>query len=72
MHRRDTLKRLGITLGALPFAGLPFGPFEHMTVTPDDGVLQQLDRLTSEPPCRCEVRMERGGARLFLNGIEAC
>ena len=42
--------------------------FEHMTVTLEDSVLKQLDRLKPEAPCRSEIRMERGGARLFLNG----
>ena len=71
MNRRDALKYVGATIGTIPFANLPsFGMFEHQSVVLDDDVLKQLDRIKSEPACRCEVRMERGGARLFLNGKE--
>ena len=71
MNRRDSLKYIGTTLGMLPLAHMPaLAKFEHMTLAVDDGVLRQLDRLAKEPPCRCEIRMERGGARLFLNGKE--
>lgn len=71
MNRRDSLKYLGTTLAALPLTHFPpLEKFEHMTTTLDDGVLKQLDRLKSESACRCEIRMERGGARLFLNGKE--
>ena len=71
MNRRDSLKYLGTTLAALPLAHVsPLEKFEHMTTTLNDAVLTQLDRLKSESPCRCEIRMERGGARLFLNGKE--
>ena len=71
MNRRDSLKYLGSSLAALPLAHLrPFETFEHMAVRLDDGVLSQLDRLRDEKPCRSEIRMERGGARLFINGRE--
>lgn len=71
MNRRDALKYVGATIGTIPFANLPsFEMFEHQSVVLDDDVLKQLDRIKSEPACRCEVRMERGGARLFLNGKE--
>jgi hypothetical protein len=71
MNRRDSLKYLGTTLAALPFANVsPLDKFEHTTVTLDDDVLTQLDRLRGEAPCRSEIRMERGGARLFVNGKE--
>ncbi len=63
------MKYLGTTLAALPLAHVhPLEKFEHMTVTLDDAVLTQLDALRSEAPCRSEIRMERGGARLFING----
>ena len=71
MNRRDSLKYLGTTLAALPLTHFsPLEMFEHMTAEIDDSVLMQLNRLKSEPACRCEIRMERGGARLFLNGNE--
>ena len=71
MDRRNALKLVGATLAAAPFSNLPgFELFEHRMIDLGDDVLKQLDRLKSEAPCRCEIRMERGGARLFLNGKE--
>jgi hypothetical protein len=71
MNRRDSLKYVGAALAALPLANVrPFEKFEHLTVALDDSVLKQLDRLQAESPCRSEIRMERGGARLFVNGEE--
>jgi hypothetical protein len=71
MNRRESLKSLGSTLAALPLAyAHPFAHFEHMDVAINDRVLTQLDRLRGEAPCRSEIRMERGGARLFLHGKE--
>lgn len=65
------MKLVGATLATVPFSNLPgFELFEHRIAELDDDVLKELDRLKSEPVCRCEVRMERGGARLFLNGKE--
>ena len=72
MNRREAVKLFGATLAVLPLSGLhALELFEHKSVEFDDDLLKQLDRLKSEPACRCEVRMERGGARLFLNGKEA-
>lgn len=68
MNRRESLKHLGVALGAVPFARL--SPFEHMTVRLDDNVLDVLNQLKSEPICRSSIRTERGGPRLFLNGKE--
>lgn len=71
MNRRDSLRHLGATLAALPFSQfLPLSPFEHATVELDEDVLKLLEGLKNESPCRSEVRMERGGARLYLNGKE--
>jgi len=71
MNRRDSLKYLGTTLASLPLAHVhPLEKFEHMSITLDDAVLTQLDALRSEAPCRSEIRMERGGARLYINGRE--
>jgi hypothetical protein len=71
MNRRDTLKYMGATLAALPLSN--FGPiekFEHATVRLGDTVFTQFDRFRGEAACRSEIRMERGGARLFVNGRE--
>ena len=71
MDRRNALKLVGTALAAAPLSNLPgFELFEHRSIDLDDDVLRELDRLKSESPCRCEIRMERGGARLFLNGKE--
>ena len=71
MNRRDTLKHLATTLAAVPLNNIsPFLNFEHMTASIDESVLTHLDPLRTEAPCRSEIRMERGGARLFLNGKE--
>ena len=65
------MKYLGTTLAALPLAQVhTLEKFEHMSITLDDAVLTQLDALRSEAPCRSEIRMERGGARLYINGRE--
>ena len=71
MNRRDALRLTGATLAAVPFTNIPgFEFFEHKSLELDDNVLTQLDRIAGEPACRCEIRMERGGARLYLNGKE--
>lgn len=71
MKRRNAIRLAGATLAAVPLSKLPgFELFEHKTLELDDDILKQLERLKTEPVCRCEVRMERGGARLYLNGKE--
>jgi hypothetical protein len=71
MNRREAIKLFGTTLATMPLSNLPaLELFEHKIVELDDDLAKQLDRLKSEPACRCEVRMERGGARLYLNGKE--
>ena len=71
MNRRESLKYLGTTLAAAPLTHFnPLEKFEHLTAEIDDSILLQLNKLKSEPACRCEIKMERGGARLFLNGKE--
>lgn len=71
MNRRDSLKHLAAAFAAVPLVPFrPFERFEHATVTIDESVLTHLDSLRTEPPCRSEIRFERGGARLFLNGRE--
>ena len=68
MNRRDAIRIFGTSLAALPLSKIR--PFEYKNFIFDDDVMDQLERLKSESACRCEVRMERGGARLFLNGKE--
>ncbi len=71
MNRRDSLKHLAAAFAAVPLVPFrPFERFEHATVTLNESVLTSLDSLRTEPPCRSEIRFERGGARLFLNGRE--
>jgi len=68
MNRRNALKLFGTSLATLPLSKIR--SFEYRDFVFSDDVLDQLERLKSESVCRCEVRMERGGARLFLNGKE--
>jgi hypothetical protein len=68
MNRRDAIKLFGTSLATLPLSRIT--SFEYKNFVFNDDVLDQMERLKSEPVCRCEVRMERGGARLFLNGKE--
>ncbi|MCX6144968.1 MAG: hypothetical protein NTZ35_17320 [Ignavibacteriales bacterium] len=68
MNRRDAIRLFGTSLATLPLSKIR--SFEYKDFVFDDDAMDQLDRLKSEPACRCEVRMERGGARLFLNGKE--
>jgi hypothetical protein len=71
MNRRNALKLAGTAIGTLPFSRLnAVDLFEHRTIELDDNVLNQLDRLSGESACRCSITMERGGARLYLNGKE--
>jgi hypothetical protein len=68
MNRRDAIRLFGASLATVPLSKIQ--SFEYKNFVFDDDVLDQMERLKSEPACRCEVRMERGGARLFLNGKE--
>ena len=71
MNRRNALKLAGTALGTLPFSQLNAADlFEHRTIELQEDVLKQLDRLKGESVCRCTITMERGGARLYLNGKE--
>jgi hypothetical protein len=72
MKRRTVLELLGASAGA--FAFLPRTLLRSGTVAAlqDRGgeVEAAFSRLRSEEPCRAEIRNERGGPRLFINGRE--
>jgi hypothetical protein len=72
MDRRRALKTLGGAIGALPaFLDGARPPFEHQLVAPPRGAkLERVAALAGEPAARAEVRFERGGPRLFVNGRE--
>ena len=63
---------MGLTTGALALAprGLSFPEDLYLSDAPDDRFRPLLDALREEPPCRAEVRVERGAPRLFLQGEE--
>jgi hypothetical protein len=72
VNRREFNRLLGRATGAFtlaPFAmaDLPFIDGITPDSLADDGVFA---RLRGEPPAHAEIRVERGGARLFLNDKE--
>jgi hypothetical protein len=70
MNRREALKALG-ALGAIPGMAGRAAPFEHqLPVEAGSGALERIAALAGEPAARAEVRFERGGARLYVNGRE--
>ncbi len=72
MHRRRFLNHLGLTAGALALtpADLLFPGTDALTTLSEADALAALDALRDEPPCRAEVRTERGGPRLFVNDAQ--
>jgi len=71
MRRRDAIRLAGTALATLPLSYLSGrSPFEHASADLTADIPKLYNRLLKEPPCRCSVRMERGGARLYLNGKE--
>ncbi|MBE2185436.1 MAG: hypothetical protein IAE99_01515 [Rhodothermales bacterium] len=72
MNRRTFVQRTGAASAALALApaDLLFPGSDAVASVSDDDVRALLDRLRAEAPCRSEVRMERGGPRLFVNGAE--
>ncbi len=72
MKRRRFFKLLGATTSAMTLS--PWEYFES-TLYADPkfnraSALQQIERLEGQPPMQAQVRVERGGPRLFLNGEE--
>jgi len=69
MQRRTFMQSVGCTTGALLFTPLELLGLDAQE-TGRNGALRHIQRLEGEPPARAEVRVERGGPRLFLNGQE--
>jgi hypothetical protein len=72
MKRRTALEMLGITAGTLAFFPRSLYSGKQAEWPPDQGgeVDTAFARLRNEPPCKAEIRNERGGPRLFINGRE--
>ncbi len=72
MNRRSFLTRTGLAAASLSLtpADLLFPGTNALTTLSEADALAALDALRDEAPCRAEVRTERGGPRLFINGEE--
>lgn len=71
MDRRDFNRYLGMTAGAITFAPWQVAdPGFFQDPEADALVRTQFERLQGEPPAQAGIRVERGGARLFVNGNE--
>ena len=71
MKRREAIKIMGLTGGAMIM--LPFElTQEKLNNDKFDKkkVVEILEKLKEEPPANTEIRNERGGTRMFLNGEE--
>jgi len=71
MNRRTFNRMLGMAASAVAISPWDVAGHEFFQdpVT-DELVRVQCDRLRNEPAAHAEIRVERGGARLFLNGKE--
>ena len=72
MKRRSALEILGYTAGAFAFFPRHIFPGDPTLWQQEkEGELEAaFSRLRGEAPCRAEIRSERGGPRLFVNGRE--
>jgi hypothetical protein len=72
MNRRTALEILGYTGGAFAVFPRYLSSGELANWPPDQGgeVESAFAPLKNEKPCRAEIRSERGGPRLFINGRE--
>ena len=72
MKRRSVLRLFGLGSGALAFA--PWmrsaDAQELVSQIADPHLILELEKLKKEPTARAEVKTERGGPRLYLNGEE--
>lgn len=73
MKRRNVLKLLGMTSGALVFSpwSQSWSSQKLESQIDDPYLLIELEKLRKEPAARAQVKIERGGPRLFINGEEA-
>ena len=68
MNRRDTLKLLGLALGASTVPRMPH--FEYLNLPKHATTLDNLRLLEGESPAVAAIRFERGGPRLYVDGKE--
>ncbi len=72
MKRRKFFKLFGLTTGAMSLT--PWEFFESKVYASAtfsrSGALAQIEKLAGQSPLQAEVRVARGGPRLFLNGEE--
>ena len=68
MKRRDALKLMGYAGSAVMLS--PFGTYCDRESHDDVDVEDVFQRLEGEPRSLAEVKVERGGPRLFINGRE--
>jgi hypothetical protein len=72
MKRRTALEIIGASAGALTLLPAGLFPMDLSNMEPDQGgeVDSAFSKLKGERICRAEIRSERGGPRLFINGRE--
>ncbi len=72
MQRRQFIKNMSGTIGAMTLLpGTYFSEFiESLSRDDEKRYLEHIKKLQSEKPARTEIKMERGGPRLYLNEAE--
>ncbi|MEE9168165.1 MAG: hypothetical protein V3U73_00285 [bacterium] len=72
MKRRHFFKLFGLTTSAITLSSWEFIESSLLADPEFDKTraLNQIEKLRGEPPARAQIRVERGGPRLFLNGEE--
>jgi hypothetical protein len=68
MNRRETVKLLGLALGSAALPRLP--RFEYLDLPDNPAVLENFRHLEGEPAATSAIRFQRGGPRLYINGVE--
>jgi beta-galactosidase len=68
MNRREFARIAGIAAGGFAISGPSL--VHALTQSERERALNAIERLRGEPPARAEVRLERGGPRLYLNRKE--